>query len=155
MVVIRLTRTGRKKVANYRIVVADSRKRRDGKFIELLGHYDPTTEPSTYKINHERALYWMKEGAQLSDTVKTLFHADGIVKKFQVAQKGVDPATMPVERKEEKKKKPTKSKKTIAKEKTRQEEAAKAKEEAAKEAEAPKEEAAAAEAPKETEAQES
>ena len=62
---IRLTRTGAKKRPFYRLVVADSRSPRDGRFIEILGHYNPITEPSVVKVDEERAVYWLLNGASL------------------------------------------------------------------------------------------
>ncbi|MDD5210989.1 MAG: 30S ribosomal protein S16 [Sulfuricurvum sp.] len=70
--VIRLTRMGRKKQPFYRIAVTDSRKRRDGGWIELIGYYNPMTEPSTVKVDEDRLAYWMSVGAQLSDRVKKI-----------------------------------------------------------------------------------
>ncbi len=70
---IRLTRVGSKKQPYYRIVVADSRSPRDGKFIERIGTYDPKTEPSTITIDKEKALDWLKKGAQPTNTVKKIF----------------------------------------------------------------------------------
>lgn len=70
--VIRLTRMGRKKQPFYRIAVTDSRKRRDGGWIELIGYYNPMTEPSTVKVDEERLAYWMSVGAQLSERVKKI-----------------------------------------------------------------------------------
>ncbi len=72
MVKIRLRRLGKKKAPFYRIVVADSRYPRDGRFIEELGTYEPLAEPSAIKVNAERAKYWIGCGAQPTDTVKTL-----------------------------------------------------------------------------------
>lgn len=79
---IRLRRMGSKRNAFYRLVVADSRFPRDGRFIEELGYYNPTTEPETVKIDEEKALHWLGHGAQPSDTVKSLFKKQGIMKKF-------------------------------------------------------------------------
>ncbi len=72
MVKIRLRRMGAKKEPYYRIVVADSRFPRDGRFIEEIGTYDPLTEPATIKIDMERAKYWISNGAQPTDTVRGL-----------------------------------------------------------------------------------
>jgi small subunit ribosomal protein S16 len=72
LVKIRLTRMGAHKAPFYRIIVADSRARRDGPFIEIIGTYDPLKEPSAIKVDAERAKYWMEQGAQPSDTVKKL-----------------------------------------------------------------------------------
>jgi small subunit ribosomal protein S16 len=69
---IRLRRTGTTRKPAYRVVVADSRAARDGKFIEVLGHYNPLTNPPTIKIEVEKAQAWIKKGAQPSNTVKTL-----------------------------------------------------------------------------------
>ena len=72
MVKIRLRRVGAKKAPFYRVVVADSRFPRDGRFIEEIGTYDPLTEPATIKIDMERAKYWISNGAQPTDTVRGL-----------------------------------------------------------------------------------
>lgn len=72
MVRIRLRRTGKKKQATYRVVVADSRSPRDGKFIEIIGHYLPTQQPKVLEIKGDRARYWLGVGAQPSDTVAYL-----------------------------------------------------------------------------------
>ena len=72
MVKIRLRRMGAKKAPFYRVVVADSCKARDGRFIEEIGTYDPLTEPATINIDMERANYWISNGAQPTDTVRGL-----------------------------------------------------------------------------------
>jgi len=69
---IRLRRTGRTKKPAYRVVVADSRSPRDGRFIEIIGHYDPLTHPPTIKIELDKASAWIKKGAQPSNTVRAL-----------------------------------------------------------------------------------
>lgn len=79
MVKIRLRRMGAKKNPFYRIVVADSRFPRDGRFIEEIGTYDPMAEPSAVKVNAERAQEWIKNGAQPTDTVKTLLKKAGVL----------------------------------------------------------------------------
>ncbi|QSX08722.1 30S ribosomal protein S16 [Alkalibacter rhizosphaerae] len=76
---IRLKRIGAKKKPFYRIVVADSRSPRDGKFIEEIGYFNPLTEPNEVKIEEERAKKWLADGAQPSDTVKALFKKNGIM----------------------------------------------------------------------------
>ncbi|HCJ58608.1 MULTISPECIES: 30S ribosomal protein S16 [Lutispora] len=76
---IRLRRMGAKKAPFYRVVVADSRSPRDGKFIEEIGYYNPITEPSVIKIDAEKAKKWLATGAQPSDTVKTLLKKTGII----------------------------------------------------------------------------
>ena len=83
---IRLTRTGRHKDPSYRIVAADSRYPRDGRFIESIGYYDSTVQPASVKIDAEKAIDWMNKGAQPTDTVKNLFSKDGIMKKFAEAK---------------------------------------------------------------------
>ena len=83
---IRLTRTGRHNLALYRIVVADSRSPRDGRFIEVLGTYNPNTKPATVTINEEKALKWLGNGAQPTDTVRTLLKSEGIMNKFHLAK---------------------------------------------------------------------
>ena len=75
---IRLRRMGAKKAPFYRIVVADSRYPRDGRFIEEVGYYDPTKEPSVIKIDEEKAKTWLANGAQPTDTVKALLKKAGI-----------------------------------------------------------------------------
>lgn len=76
---IRLRRMGAKKAPFYRIVVADSRYPRDGRFIEEVGYYDPTKEPSVVKIDEEKAKKWLSNGAQPTDTVKALLKANGVL----------------------------------------------------------------------------
>lgn len=76
---IRLRRMGAKKAPFYRIVVADSRSPRDGRFVEEIGYYDPTTTPSTIKVNSEKAAAWLKQGVQMSDTVRRLFVQAGVL----------------------------------------------------------------------------
>jgi len=78
LVKIRLTRKGAKKKPYYRVIVADSRKRRDGPFIEIIGTYDPLKEPSEIKIDTERAKYWIGCGAQPSSTVSKLLKISGL-----------------------------------------------------------------------------
>ncbi len=80
MVKIRLKRMGANKKPFYRVVVADSRAPRDGKFIEELGYYNPLVEPPVIKINEEKAEKWLNTGAQPTDTVKALFKKAGIIK---------------------------------------------------------------------------
>ena len=79
MVKIRLKRTGKKKDPSYRVVVADERMPRDGRFIEEIGFYNPMTEPATVKIDAEKAQKWIKNGAQPSDTVRALLKKSGII----------------------------------------------------------------------------
>jgi small subunit ribosomal protein S16 len=79
---IRLKRMGAKKAPFYRVVVAESRSPRDGRFIEEIGTYNPLTDPAQIKIDEEKALRWLGNGAQPSDTVRDLFRRAGILKKF-------------------------------------------------------------------------
>jgi small subunit ribosomal protein S16 len=81
MVKIRLRRMGAKKQPTYRFVVADSRSPRDGRFIEILGHYNPRTEPKTLEVNAEKAKEWLAKGAQPTVTVRRLFAEKGIVER--------------------------------------------------------------------------
>ena len=79
---MRLKRMGAKKRPFYRIVVADSRSPRDGRFIEEVGYYNPTENPATIKIDSEKALKWLKDGAMPTDTVRDLLSKEGIMKAF-------------------------------------------------------------------------
>lgn len=79
---IRLNRMGAKKNPFYRVVVADSRSPRDGRFIEILGHYDSTKNPAIVQIDEDKAIDWLKKGALPTDTVRTLFSQTGILKKW-------------------------------------------------------------------------
>ncbi len=88
---IRLTRMGRRKSPFYRVVVANSRMPRDGRFLEVLGMYDPLKADTAVSINEDRALYWLGKGAQVSDTVKQLFRKSGILKKFDEVRKSPTP----------------------------------------------------------------
>ena len=76
---IRLTRTGRKKLPSYRVVVADSRMPRDGRFIEAIGFYDPKTDPSTIDIDVDKAKSWLDKGAKPSNTVSKLLAISGVI----------------------------------------------------------------------------
>ena len=79
MVIIRLARGGSKKRPFYSINVCDSRCRRDGRFIERIGYYNPMEEPSVVKVDPEKAKAWMEKGAQPTDTVKALFKKHGVI----------------------------------------------------------------------------
>lgn len=85
---LRLLRMGAKKAPFYRIVAADSRAPRDGRFIELLGTYDPRTNPAKVTIKEEEVFKWLNNGAQPSDTVKNLLSKEGIIKKFADSKSG-------------------------------------------------------------------
>jgi len=82
MVRLRLKRMGAKNQPFYRIVAVDSRWKRDGKYIEALGYYDPKTNPYTLQLDEEKAMKWLKVGAQPSTTVQALFRKAGVLKKF-------------------------------------------------------------------------
>ena len=83
MLRIRLRRTGARKHPSYRLVVADSRSPRDGAFVEIIGNYDPMTNPETIVIKEERALHWLRQGAQPSVTTARLLGKAGILEKFE------------------------------------------------------------------------
>lgn len=87
---LRLRRMGKKKQPIYKVVAADSRSPRDGKFIEAIGLYNPKTDPATVNINEERAMYWLNVGAQPTDTVKNLLSDNGILLKKELAGKGLN-----------------------------------------------------------------
>lgn len=87
MVKIRLKRMGANKKPFYRIVVADSRSPRDGRFIEEIGYYNPVSEPKMIKINEEKALKWLEIGAQPTETVRNLFKNNGVMEKFDASKK--------------------------------------------------------------------
>ena len=85
---IRLTRMGAKKRPSYRIVATDSRKARDGEYIEQIGFYNPLTQPAEIRVNEEVALKWLANGAIPSDTVRNLLSEAGVMKKFHESKKG-------------------------------------------------------------------
>jgi small subunit ribosomal protein S16 len=100
---IRLTRVGKKKQPSYRIIVADSRSPRDGAFLEIIGHYNPLTEPATLVVKEEQAVHWLKQGARPSETAAKLLTRVGVMEKAgldPVVYKGKD---VPRKAKEEKK----------------------------------------------------
>ena len=86
MVKIRLRRVGSKNRPSYRLVVADSRAPRDGAFINIIGHYNPLTEPETVVINEEEALKWLRQGAQPTATAARLLKKAGILEKFKTVK---------------------------------------------------------------------
>jgi small subunit ribosomal protein S16 len=89
-VVIRLKRLGAKKRPTYRFVATDSRMPRDGRFIETLGYYNPIEKPARVKIHEERMVYWLNQGAEPSDTAKSLMKQVGFSKKYEMIKKGED-----------------------------------------------------------------
>jgi small subunit ribosomal protein S16 len=83
---LRLTRVGKKKQPQYRIVAADSRSPRDGRFIEILGQYNPRMEPSVITVNNEKAVKWLMSGAQPTDRVRKLLEISGALSEFDAAR---------------------------------------------------------------------
>ena len=83
MVKIRLRRVGAKKKPSYRVVIADSRAPRDGAFINIIGHYNPLADPGAIVIDEEKALTWLRQGAQPTETVARLLSKVGIMEKFK------------------------------------------------------------------------
>ena len=86
MVKLRLSRFGSKKKPFYRIVAADSRSPRDGRFIEVLGNYDPLQEPAVVNVDENKVIDWIKKGAQPTDTVRSLLTKKGIMAKLDAAK---------------------------------------------------------------------
>ena len=84
MVKIRLRRTGARKKPSYRVVVADSKSPRDGAFVDIIGYYNPLTDPATIVIEEEKALHWLRSGAQPSETVAKLLTKANVMEKFKV-----------------------------------------------------------------------
>lgn len=80
---LRLTRVGKKKQPQYRIVAADARSPRDGRFIEILGHYNPRSEPSVVVIDNDKAVAWLQKGAQPTETVARLLEDCGAMEQFR------------------------------------------------------------------------
>ena len=91
---LRLRRMGKKKQPIYKIVVADARSPRDGKFLEALGLYNPLTNPHTVDVKEERILYWLSKGAQPTNTVKSLLREKGIILKNDLIKRGLDEEKM-------------------------------------------------------------
>lgn len=88
---LRLRRAGRRHYAFFHLVAADSRAPRDGRFIEKLGYYNPNTDPPDIRFNHERILYWLQNGAQPTETVRSLLSREGILLKLHLWRKGKSP----------------------------------------------------------------
>ena len=82
---LRLTRIGKKKQPQYRIVAADARSPRDGRFIEILGHYDPRQDPSVLTVDNDKAVAWLKKGAQPTEVVEKLLKISGAWEQFRGA----------------------------------------------------------------------
>ena len=85
---LRLTRIGKTKQPQYRIVASDSRSPRDGRFIEILGQYNPRQEPSVISLNNEKAVKWLSQGAQPTDRVRKLLQISGALDDFAAAKAG-------------------------------------------------------------------
>ena len=86
MLKIRLRRVGAKKKPSYRLVVADVRAPRDGAFVDIIGHYDPLTDPETIVVQEEKALHWLGQGAKPTETTARLLGKAGILEKFKLAK---------------------------------------------------------------------
>ncbi|NTV01187.1 MAG: 30S ribosomal protein S16 [Chlorobiaceae bacterium] len=89
MVKIRLKRAGRKKMPFYQIVAADGRSPRDGKFLEVIGHYNPTAKPHAVTIEKDRVAYWLNVGAQPTATVRSLIRGTGLLHEMNLQRRGV------------------------------------------------------------------
>lgn len=89
---MRLRRMGRKKHPFYRVVVADSRSPRDGRFVESVGYYDPMKEPAEIVLKEDRVFYWLSNGVEPTDTVRSLLRKKGLWLKWDLMKKKVDPA---------------------------------------------------------------
>jgi small subunit ribosomal protein S16 len=109
MVKIRLRRTGAKKKPSYRLVVADARAPRDGAFIAIIGHYNPLTDPETIVIDEEKALHWLRQGAQPTATASRLLSKVGIIEKPKITKEKTK-ATKEKTKPTKEKSKPTKEK---------------------------------------------
>jgi small subunit ribosomal protein S16 len=96
---MRLRRTGKKKQAYYRVVVAESTSPRDGRFIEVVGHYDPNRDPAHIEFDEERALYWLKTGAMPTDTVRSLLSKKGLLARLAEEHPGHAVLTRPMRKK--------------------------------------------------------
>jgi len=113
--IFRLQRGGRKNRSYFRIMVADSAQKRDGRFLEEVGSYDPLTTPAQIRVNEASILEWLSKGAVPSDTVKSIFRRQGILAKYEAILSGQDPDKLQIEIKTEKAKKPQLSEKAQAK----------------------------------------
>ena len=101
---IRLARTGRKKIMRYRVVVADSRMQRDGRFLENIGTYDPQSNPKKFVFKLDRVAHWLKQGAEPTETVRNLLKQERFGEKMEAISKGVA-ETAVIERLPERKRK--------------------------------------------------
>ena len=96
MLRIRLRRVGKKKYPSYRIVVADSKSPRDGRYVEWIGNYDPMVDPPAITLKADRALEWLRKGAQPSDPVRRILEKDGVMDRLN----GIEPEESPEESEE-------------------------------------------------------
>jgi small subunit ribosomal protein S16 len=94
VVKLRLRRAGKKKHPFYKVVAADMRSPRDGRYIEAVGSYDPQRHPPELKFRDERILYWLRKGAQPTDTVRSLFRRSGIWLRWTLLKRGVEESVM-------------------------------------------------------------
>ncbi len=94
---LRLRRVGKKKMPIYHIVAADSRRARDGKFLEVVGRYEPQQDPAVTTVKEPRLFYWLKAGALPSDTVRSLLQRNGLWLKWSLTKKGKDEGTIATE----------------------------------------------------------
>lgn len=99
-VMLRLRRMGSRKHPFYRIVAADSRFQRDGRFLEVLGYYDPKSEPFKFEVDREKTLNWLNKGAQTSNTVKSLLRRKGILQEYNLSKLKVKNSTEDTGKKE-------------------------------------------------------
>ena len=116
---LRLRRMGKKKQPIYKVVAADARSPRDGKFLEAVGLYNPLTDPHTFEIKEDRVLYWLDNGAQPTNTVKSLLRQQGITLKRELGKKGLDAEKVEAEMENWKKIKESSSKKKTVKKKSK------------------------------------
>jgi small subunit ribosomal protein S16 len=119
VVKIRLQRRGRKKLPIYKIVAADSRYPRDGRFIEALGNYEPLKTPAHIELDEERALYWLQVGAQPTDTARSLLSETGLMLRFHLMRKGKSEAEIAEEMEKWRQSKDARRAKTVSKKQIR------------------------------------
>lgn len=99
MVRIRLRRVGLKGQPSYRVVVADKESPRDGRFLEILGHYNPRTQPAWIELDEPRVFHWLKNGAQPSESISQIFRSAGLLERYERYQKGEELETLTAEAK--------------------------------------------------------
>ncbi len=116
-VTIRLRRMGANKRAFYRFAVTDSRMPRNGRFLDFVGHYDPIYKPAQVELKEEKVFEWLNKGAQMSDTVASIFRNIGVLRKWEALKRGEDVSTLAVAKQlpqRERKKKRKAKEKTVA-----------------------------------------